>query len=155
MSRLLRRTAIAGVIVLAAAQLVRSEHTNPATDGRHTLAAQVGSSRALVGVVNRACRDCHSNDTMWPTAWYTQVAPLSWAIASGVAEGRRALNFSEWTTYPRARQQALLAASCQTAKDGSMPGRAWTLRPEARLSSQDVETICAAARGDRRNEVVP
>jgi hypothetical protein len=28
-----------------------------------------------------------------------------------------------------------------------MPGGAWTLlHPEARLSSQDIETICAAAR---------
>ena len=150
MSRLLKRAAIVFVIVLAAAQFVRSEHTKPATDVSHTLTAQVGSSSALVGIVNRACRDCHSNETMWPTAWYTRVAPVSWVIASSVAEGRRVLNFSEWTTYSRAQQRTLLAASCQTARDRSMPGSAWTLvRPEATLSTHDIETICAAARGDR------
>ena len=150
MSRMLKGAAIAFVIVLAAAQFVRSEHTNPATDASHTLTAQAGSSSPLVGIVNRACRDCHSNETMWPTAWYTRVAPVSWVIASAVAEGRRVLNFSEWTTYSPVQQRALLAASCQAARDGTMPGTAWTLvRPEAQLSTQDIETICAAARGDR------
>jgi len=68
-------------------------------------------------------------------------------IANGVAEGRSVLNFSEWTTYSPAQQQMLLAASCQTATDGTMPGSAWTLlHPEARLSTQDIETICTAAR---------
>jgi hypothetical protein len=149
-SRLLKRAAIAFVIVLAAAQFVRSEHTNPATDASRTLTAQAGSSSPLVGIVNRACRDCHSNETMWPTAWYTRVAPVSWVITSAVAEGRRVLNFSEWTTYSPVQQRALLAASCQAARDGTMPGTAWTLvRPEAQLSTQDIETICAAARADR------
>jgi len=147
MRKLLKRAGVAFVIVFAVAQLVRSGHSNPPIDSTHTLRAHVGSASALVRVVDRACRDCHSNETVWPTAWYTQLAPLSWVIANGVAEGRRVLNFSEWTTYSPAQQRMLLAASCQTAKDGTMPGRAWTLLyPEARLSPQDTETICGAAR---------
>jgi hypothetical protein len=150
MRKLLKRAAIAFVIALAAAQLVRSEHTNPATDPSHTLRAQTGSASGFVTVVDRACRDCHSYETVWPTSWYAQIAPLSWVIANGVAEGRSVLNFSEWATYSPAQRQMLLAASCQTAMDGTMPGRAWTLlQPEARLSTQDIETICAAAREAR------
>jgi hypothetical protein len=142
----MKRAAIAFVIIFAAAQLVRSEHTNPAIDPTHTLRAQFGSDSALVTVVDRACRDCHSNETVWPTSWYTQIAPLSWAIARGVAEGRSVLNFSEWATYSPAQQQMLLLASCETAMDGTMPGSAWTLlHSEARLSAQDIETVCAAA----------
>jgi hypothetical protein len=150
MTRLLKRAAIAFVIVFAAAQLVRSEHANPAIDPAHTLRAQLGSDSGLVTIVDRACRDCHSNETVWPTSWYTQIAPVSWAIANGVAEGRRVLNFSEWATYSPARQQMLLAASCHTAMDGTMPGSIWTLlQPGARLSAPDIETICAAARQAR------
>ena len=40
----------------------------------------------------------------------------------------------------------LLAVSCDDAKSGKMPGPYTRLRPETRLSPQDVETICAAAR---------
>jgi hypothetical protein len=150
MRRLLTRAAVAFVIVFAAAQLVRSEHTNPATDPSHTLRAHLGSTSGVVRVVDRACRDCHSNETVWPTSWYTQIAPLSWVIANGVAEGRRVLNFSEWATYSPAQQRTLLAASCQAAMDGTMPGSAWTrLRPEARLSAQDIQTLCIAGRQAR------
>jgi hypothetical protein len=150
MRRLLKRAAVAFVIVFAAAQLVRSEHANPAIDPSHTLRAQLGSDSGLVTIVDRACRDCHSNETVWPTAWYTQIAPLSWVIANGVAKGRSVVNFSEWATYSPAQRQMLLAASCQTAMDGTMPGSAWTLlQPETRLSAPEIETICTAARQAR------
>jgi uncharacterized membrane protein YgcG len=48
-------------------------------------------TRALA---KRACFDCHSNETVWP--WYSYVAPVSWAVAHNVQEGRARLNFSEW-----------------------------------------------------------
>jgi hypothetical protein len=67
-------------------------------------------------------------------------------MARGVAEGRKAVNFSEWASYQPDVQRTLLSASCQDVSTGKMPG-AWTLlHPETRLSAPDVETICAAAR---------
>jgi hypothetical protein len=67
-------------------------------------------------------------------------------MASGVSEGRKVVNFSEWGDYPPDQQQALLTASCEDARQGTMPGPYAWLRPETRLSVQDVDTICAAAR---------
>jgi len=78
-------------------------------------------------------------------------------MARGVAEGRIAVNFSEWSAYSPSQQRTLLDASCDDASSGRMPG-AWTLiRPETRLSSRDIETICAAARqtGTRAAGVSP
>ena len=133
------------VIAFAAAQVVRPERTNPAIDLSHTIQAQAGTPIGLAAVLDRACRDCHSNATVWSS--YTQIAPVSWVIASAVKEGRAVVNFSEWSSYPPAKQRALLAASCDSASKGKMPGDAYTLfYPQARLSAQDVETICAAAR---------
>ncbi len=54
MKRLLKRAAVVFVIVFAAAQLVRSEHTNPATNASHTLRAQFGSASSVVTIVDRA-----------------------------------------------------------------------------------------------------
>jgi hypothetical protein len=80
------------------------------------------------------------------------VAPLSWIITRGVTEGRKALNFSEWSSYPREKQQELLAASCRDATNGTMPMSVYLrIRPEARLSDQDIETICAAARSGQQS----
>jgi len=144
MSRQLKQVAVAFVVVFVAAQLVRPERANPATDPTRTIAARVGAGNALVPILDRACGDCHSNHTAWP--WYTNVAPLSWLMVYGVREGRAAVNFSEWAAYPPERQRQLLDASCHDATTGKMPDHLWTtLHPEARLSTQDIDTICAAA----------
>jgi hypothetical protein len=142
MSRRLKQAAIVLVVFFAAAQLVRPERANPATDATRTIQAQLGTTSELAAVLDRSCRDCHSNNTVWP--WYTQIAPLSWLMARGVAEGRRAVNFSEWASYPPDVQRTLLSVSCQDATSGKMPGPYTLVRPETKLSPQDIETICAA-----------
>src|SRR5436190_10983733 len=143
MRRRLTQIALVLLALFAAAQLVRPARTNPPTDPRHTIGAQVGTISPLVPVLDRSCRDCHSNATVWP--WYTEVAPPSWLMARGVSEGRKAVNFSEWSTYSPSQQRTLLAASCDDASNGRMPGPWTLLHPEARLSPRDIETICAAA----------
>jgi hypothetical protein len=131
------------VVVFAAAQLVRPTRVNPATDPARTIQAHMGATSGVAAVLDRSCRDCHSNATVWP--WYTQVAPVSWLMASGVAKGRSAVNFSEWGNYSPAVQRTLLSASCEDVSHGKMPGPYTLIRPETRLSPQDIETICRAA----------
>lgn len=144
MKRRFTVAALVLVAVVAAAQLIRPGMANPPVDLTRTIQAHV-STTGLGVVLDRSCGACHSNGTEWP--WYTQIAPVSWLVAYGVAEGRDAVNFSEWAAYSPDQQRTLLAASCLDATNGTMPGRAWTLvHPEARLSTQDIETICAAAR---------
>ena len=136
--------AILLVIVFAAAQLVRPNRMNPASDPGRTIQAHVGTSSGLVGVLDRACSDCHSNQTVWPS--YTHVAPLSWLMAYAVTKGRAAVNFSDWAGYSPEQQRALLTLSCQDATEGKMPGIYTWLHPEMQLSPQDIDIICAAAR---------
>lgn len=145
MSTRLKQAFVVFVVVFAAAQLVRPARANPAIDSGRTIQAHVGTASALAAVLDRACRDCHSNETVWP--WYTQIAPASWLMAYGVRQGRSAVNFSEWGAYPPDVQRTLLSASCQDVSNGKMPGIYTLLRPETRLSAQDIATICAAARG--------
>jgi hypothetical protein len=149
MRRRVKQVAAALVIVVAAAQFVRPDRTNPPTDVDRTLRAHAGTGSKLAAVLDRSCRDCHSNDTVWP--WITQIAPLSWVMARGVAEGRQAVNFSEWATYPPDVQRMLLSASCDDATSGTMPGLYTLVRPETTLSAVDVETICTAARQAEAN----
>ena len=139
MRRRLMQATLVFVIVFAAAQLIRPERANPATDAAHTIQAHAGTTSELAAVLDRSCRDCHSNNTVWPR--YTQIAPLSWLMARGVAEGRKAVNFSEWASYPPDVQRMLLSVSCQDATSGKMPGPYTFVRPETKLSSQDIETI--------------
>src|SRR5262245_21052227 len=143
MRKRLKQAAVVFVVAFAAAQLVRPGRTNPPTDGTRAIQAHSGTSE-LVAVLDRSCRDCHSNETVWP--WYTQVAPLSWAMARAVTEGRKAVNFSEWAAYSPEQQTLMLTLSCDDATSGKMPGAYTFFKPETRLSAQDIQTICAATK---------
>ena len=144
MRRRLMQATVAVAVLFAAAQLIRPDRNNPPTDPSRTIQAHAGTTHELAAVLDRSCRDCHSNNTVWPG--YAQVAPLSWLMARGVAEGRKAVNFSEWASYPPEVQRTLLSVSCQDATSGKMPGPYTLVRPETKLSPQDIETICTAAR---------
>ena len=153
MSRRLKQFAVVLVVVFAGAQFVRPARVNPPIDPTRTIQAHIGTTTELVSILNRSCGDCHSNATVWP--WYTRVAPVSWVMARTVAEGRKAVNFSEWNAYSLNQQRALLAASCDDAAAGRMPGPWTRLHPETRLSSQDIEAICAAGRQAEAHEAEP
>jgi len=144
MTRRLKQAAVVFIVVLVAAQFVRPDRTNPATDASRSIDAQAGTGSEFVAVLDRACRDCHSNATVWPG--YTEMAPLSWLMAYGVKEGRKAVNFSDWAAYAPERQRMLLAASCQDVTSGRMPGAYALLHPQMRLSPRDIGVVCAAAR---------
>jgi heme-binding protein len=143
------RISVAVIVIIAglfaAAQLIRPERSNPTIIASHTIQAKLGANDGLVAALKRgACLDCHSNATVWSK--YTTVAPMSWLIVYAVTAGRRAVNFSEWTTYEPENQRKLLAEACQDAANGKMPGSFFTtIYPEAQLSDHDVETICASA----------
>jgi hypothetical protein len=142
MSTRTKHAAVVFLVVLAAAQFVRPDRRNPPTDARRTIQAYAGAG--VSAVLDRACRDCHSNATEWP--WFADVAPLSWLMAHEVSAGRNAINFSDWAAYSPEQQRLLLSVSCDDAAKGRMPGPYVWLRPETRLSAADVETICAAAK---------
>jgi hypothetical protein len=79
----------AAVVFFAAIQLVPVRRDNPPVVSEPNWDSP--ETRALA---QRACFDCHSNETTWP--WYAHVAPASWLAAHDVHEGRGILNFSEW-----------------------------------------------------------
>lgn len=86
-------------------------------------------------LVEQACYDCHSNETKWP--WYSHVAPVSWIISREVHEGRRSLNYSEWSAYQENE-------SIETILQGRMPPQQYSLfHPEARLSNAEKQTLIA------------
>jgi hypothetical protein len=136
---------VAALIPTIAAAQVRPESANRLTDSSHSIQAQAGTSSALAAVLNRSCGDCHSN-TM-ESRWYTRMSPFSALMERGAREGRKAINFSEWTGYSPEQQRTFLLASCTDVTRGTMPMKTYLrFRSEARLSAQDVETICSAAR---------
>jgi hypothetical protein len=85
----------------------------------------------------RACRDCHSNETVWP--WYSHVAPVSWLVQHDVDEGRSNLNVSEWNSQRQSGDEA-----AEMVRTGEMPP--WFYLPlhaSSRFSAEELERFVA------------
>ncbi len=100
------------------------------------------------GMVERACQNCHSDQTRWP--WYSRVPLASWLISRDVMRARERFNLSRWNEYSSAEKQAILSAIGTAVRSIAMPpGRYTMLHPDGRLSPQDREHLYQWTRRER------
>jgi hypothetical protein len=91
-------------------------------------------TRALA---QRACFDCHSNETVWP--WYSNIAPVSWLVYHDTEEGREYLNFSEWGSNREGEEGEEMV---EQIEKGDMPLPIYLpTHPEARLTPAEKSTL--------------
>ena len=139
--RVLRFGVFAVAALVLAIQLVRPARTNPPTDPSATLQAQMLIPGDVASVLERSCRDCHSNETRWP--WYSNVAPVSWWVIDHVNHGRSHFNVSQWAKYKSEEQRTLLARSCELSRKGAMPLPSYLRMHDAAMSAADIAALCA------------
>lgn len=85
---------------------------------------------------NRACADCHSNETAYP--WYSNIAPVSWLIAHDIDEGREHFNVSMWGSQKKNEGED----AAKEIREGEMPMWFYTIpHPEAKLSSSEKQEL--------------
>ena len=129
-------------------QFKRPARTNPVSESAQSMEAHTQMTPQVKEILDRSCRDCHSNNTQWP--WYTNVAPVSWWIGDHVNEGRKQLNMSEWGRLVRDRQDKKLRQICDEVEDGAMPLSSYLpMHPKANLSEQDKKALCEWTAAER------
>ena len=137
-----RRAVVTLAVLIIGIQFVRPARTNPTVEPARALPAMYPLPAHAASVLDRACRDCHSNETRWP--WYSHVAPVSWFVIDHVNHGRSHFNYSDWAKYTPENRAQLLKNSCERAREEEMPlGSYLWMHRSARLSSADVEALCA------------
>jgi hypothetical protein len=94
-------------------------------------------------ILQRACYDCHSNETNWPTV--SRIAPAAWAVESHVYGGRAKLNLSLWPDDPHGQAVARKKIA-ETVSSGRMPLVSyWWANDNARLTDAEVRLLQAWA----------
>lgn len=84
-------------------------------------------------ILKTSCNDCHSNNTVYP--WYANIQPVAWWLADHVNEGKRELNFSEFSTYSPKKAHHKLEEVIEMVKEGEMPLQSYTIiHQNAKLS---------------------
>ena len=101
---------------------------------QHTISPEVKT------ILEKACNDCHSNYSTYP--WYSKVQPIDWWMTHHIIEGKRELNFDEFTTYSLRKQYHKLEEVMKEVKDGEMPLNSYTwIHKDAVLTSAEKEAL--------------
>ena len=91
-------------------------------------------------ILAKACNDCHSNNTVYP--WYNNIQPVAWWLNNHVIDGKRHLNFSEFTSFRVARQYKRMNDCIETMKKNEMPLDSYTwIHKNAILTDAEKQTI--------------
>lgn len=89
-------------------------------------------------LAQRACFDCHSNETNWP--WYTKIQPGSMLMSGDITKGRAMMNFSEWDSSVDLTGDFVE----RTIRSGKMPLKRYLmLHPEAKLTVEEQDQLIA------------
>ncbi len=100
---------------------------------------EIKAPKPVKAIFQRSCYDCHSNRTNWP--WYSHIAPLKWAIGRDVIEGRKALNFSIWESYPDNKKKELKKQIFRSVVLAMpLPQYLW-LHKDAKLSEKEKKIV--------------
>jgi len=75
-------------------------------------------------VLEKACNDCHSNNTVYP--WYSNIQPVGFWLNNHIKEGKGELNFSEFLTYSPKKAHHKMEEVVEMVKEGEMPLNSYT-----------------------------
>jgi hypothetical protein len=91
-------------------------------------------------ILEKACNDCHSNNTKYP--WYSNIQPVAWWLDKHVVEGKNHLNFDDFTSYRIAKQYKRMDDCIEEIKEGGMPLSSYTwIHKDAILTDAEKQII--------------
>ena len=75
-------------------------------------------------ILEKACYDCHSNNSGYP--WYFNIQPLGIWMNKHIADGKKQINFSEYTDKRPRFQYHKMEELKEQVKEGEMPLDSYT-----------------------------
>ncbi|MFV5684125.1 heme-binding domain-containing protein [Flavobacterium sp. GB2R13] len=76
-------------------------------------------------ILRTSCYDCHSNNTNYPL--YSYIQPARFFMESHIKEGKENLNFNEFGSYSKRKQENKLDRMVKQIKSNEMPLASYTL----------------------------
>jgi len=131
--------ALAALLILA--QFIRPDR-NESDDRTYDISTKYTIPADVNHLLEVACNDCHSNKTIYP--WYSNVQPVAYWLDNHITDGKRHLNFSEFTKRPIAIQNHKLEEIVEMVEEKEMPIKDYTylgMHPDANLTDAQRELI--------------
>lgn len=120
---MLKKILIVLVIIVVIIQFFRPER-NESDDMTYDISTKYEVPNQVNQILKVACNDCHSNKTEYP--WYANVQPVAWWLNEHIVDGKRHLNFSEFTNRPIAIQNHKWEETIEMVEKKDMPLESYT-----------------------------
>ncbi len=131
-----KRMLVILLIVLIAIQFFRPARNRSASPSPADISTIYPVSANVNSVLEKACYDCHSNNTRYP--WYANIQPVAWWLDDHIREGKHDLNFSEFASYRIGKQYRKLEEVIDLVKQGDMPLQSYTIvHTDAKLTREE------------------
>ncbi len=138
--KIVKVTSAVGGIIFIVIQSIQPNRENPLFDPTMTMQADLKMPANIGQLLERGCKDCHSDQTTWP--FYSYIAPVSWLVSHDVMEGRKNFNMSEWGKYKPGKKIQKLTGIYEALSDRSMPLPKYIpLHPAANFSDAERDTL--------------
>lgn len=91
-------------------------------------------------ILEKACNDCHSNNTTYP--WYSYIQPVDWWLNNHIREGKDELNFDEYTNRSLRYQYHKMEEVEELVTNDEMPLKSYTwIHRNAKLSQSEKKSL--------------
>jgi hypothetical protein len=130
------------LIILVVIQFFRPEKTSDSATTEHDITTKYAVPENVAHILDVACNDCHSNTTRYP--WYYNIQPITWWLNDHIQEGRRELNFSEFTKRRISSQNHKFEETIELVREKEMPLPSYTwlgLHSEAKLTDEQRDIL--------------
>lgn len=136
----IKRFLIVALVVFVVMQFVRPDKNEGGYESLATFLAETKPTPAVEATLQSACYDCHSNQTKYP--WYNNIAPVSYWLDEHIIDGKKHLNFAEWSSYSVKKKDHKLEEVAEEVEKGEMPldEYTWT-HGDAKLSDQQIKEL--------------
>lgn len=138
---MIKKILIALFAIFLIIQFFRPEKNN-SNDLTHDVSKKYELPEEVNKILTVACNDCHSNRTEYP--WYANVQPVAWWLNDHVVDGKKHLNFSDFTQLPIAVQNHKFEEVIEVIEENEMPLASYTylgLHKEANLNAEQKEAL--------------
>lgn len=128
------------LLFIISIQFFRPEKNEQKTFPFNDFLIEENAPENLALLFKRSCYNCHSNNTTY--YWYNEISPASWFVSKHIKNGKKHLNFSEWTTASFMDKRSNLSKIATSINDNYMPLRSYTIiHQDAKLSEQQKKEI--------------
>lgn len=134
---MLKRLLIVLLVALVVIQFFKPEK-NLSDDNTFAMSKKYQIPENVDKILVKACNDCHSNKTVYPT--YAEIQPVAWWLNHHIEEGKHGINFSEFTKRPVAVQNHKFDEIIEQVEKKEMPLPSYTylgMHSEAKISDDE------------------